>query len=397
MDFKWTEEQTALRKEFFQVCAGLAEQRPPDWGGGLEATYGSDAGWQYHLHCAREFAQRGWLSRHWPPQYGGQGWTLTEQAMFAEARGYYGVPGADIFGVQMLGPTILAAGNEYIKQTFLPPIASAEVMWCEGWSEPNAGSDLASLTTSAVRKGEEYVVNGQKTWITGAHRADWIFLLARTDPTAPKPQAGISFLLADIKTPGITVRPLYYMDGGRLYNEVFLDEVHIPTKNIVGEENQGWAVTRELMGFERSNLEAVMGLQRSLETLVKYFNETKVNGEPMAKNPLVRNRLAEVACELEAARALAYRVADLQGRGEMGLFDASAVKITAGELSRKLAFHVCDLIGPYAQVKTSKWAPMKGLWEQMYQQHFVLNISMGTNEIQRNIIAWFGLGLPRPK
>lgn len=393
MDFKLTDEQVALRDEFFEVCKEL-EKRKPEGFAGLESTYDTDEGWQYHLYCAKEFAKRGWLALGWPPEYGGKG-SMMERVFLAEATGYYDIPGLDVFGVGMLGPTLVAAASEEIKREFLPKIASADIMFCQLWSEPNAGSDLAALTTTARREGDEYVINGQKTWSTGAHRADWTFALVRTDPNAETKHRGLTYLMFDMKTPGITVRPLLYMDRGHLYNEVFLDDVRVPVKYVIGEENKGWAVTQLTASFERSNLGAIMGMQRGLRDLVNYCNETKVNGEPLAKNPIVRNKLADIACQIEAARALAYRIADAQNKDEMALFDASAVKVFAGDLSRRIAMVGADLLGPYAQVKRSQWAPMRGAIERDYQQYFILTVSMGTNEIQRNIIAWYGLGLPR--
>lgn len=392
MDFKLTDEQKALRKEFFEVCQELENQKPAGFSG-LESTYASDEGWDYHRYCAKEFAKRGWLSLGWPAEYGGQG-TIMDRVFLSEARGYYDIPGVDVFGVGMLVPTLLAAASEEIKREFLPGIASADTMWCELWSEPNAGSDLAALTTTAIRKGDEYVINGQKTWTSGAHRADWGFGVFKTDLEARK-RHNLSFLLLDMKTPGVTVNPIRYMDMGHMYNEVFFDDVHIPAKNIVGAENEGWAVTQLLAGFERSGIDTIMGMQRQLEDLVKYCNETKVSDEPLAKNPVIRNRLAEKACDIEAARALAYRIADLQSREEMAGFNASIVKVFSGELRERLGFLGTEILGLYGQVKFSRWAPQQGFWEKAYQQSFVSTISMGTNEIQKNIMAWYGLGLPR--
>jgi len=393
MDFKLTDEQIALRKEFFDVCKEL-EKRKPEGLAGLEGTYDSDVGWEYHIYCAKEFAKRGWLSLGWPAEYGGKG-TMMDRVFFSEATGYYGVLGVDTFGIGMLGPTLLAAASEEIKREFLPKIASADIMWCQLWSEPNAGSDLASLTTTARREGDEYVINGQKIWSTGAHRADWAFALVRTDPTAERKHRGLTFLLFDMKTPGITVRPILFMDGGHMYNEVFLDDVRVPVRYVVGEENNGWAVTQVTASFERSNLGGIMGMERQLQEVVNYCNQTEVDGELLAKKPLVRNRLADLACQVEAARALAYRIADAQIKNEMALFDASAVKVYAGDVLRRIAMAAADIVGPYAQVRRSEWAPMGGMVEREYQQYFILTVSMGTNEIQRNIIAWYGLGLPR--
>jgi alkylation response protein AidB-like acyl-CoA dehydrogenase len=395
MDFKLTDEQVKLRQEFYDVCKGLEKKKPHGFAG-LESIYDTDEGWAYHLHCAREYAKKGWISIGWPPEYGGKG-TIGDKVFFAEARGYYDLPGIDIFGPEMLAPTLLGVGNQELNKRFLPGIASGEVQWCELWSEPNAGSDLASLTTSAVRKGNEYIINGQKIWSTGAHRAHWAFALVRTDPHAPKKQMGITFILFDMKTPGVTVKPLYYMDGAHVYNEVFLDDVHVPLENVVGQENEGWRVTQLLAGFERSSLGAIMMMLRQLEELVRYCNETKVGGKLLAHDPLIRNRLAQMACEIEALRCLGYRIADAQEKNEMAGFEASGVHILASELQERLAWLGADILGPYGQVKRSRWSPFDGWYEKWYQQSFVLFIAMGTNEIQRNIISWYGLGLPRMK
>ncbi|MBM3156712.1 MAG: pimeloyl-CoA dehydrogenase large subunit [Chloroflexi bacterium] len=395
MDFKLTDEQVKLRQEFYDVCKELEKKKPKGFAG-LESIYDTDEGWRYHLYCAREFAKRGWISIGWPPEYGGKG-TIMDKVFFAEARGYYDLPGIDIFGPEMLAPTLLGVGNEKLLKRFLPGIGSGEVQWCELWSEPNAGSDLAALSTSAVKKGDHYVINGQKIWSTGAHRAHWAFALVRTDPNAPKKQMGITFILLDMKSPGVTVKPLYYMDQAHVYNEVFLDDVRVPVENVVGEENKGWQVTQLLAGFERSSLGAIMMMLRQLEELVKYSNETKVGGKLLAKDPLIRSRLAQMACEIEALRSLGYRIADAQSRNEMAGFEASGVHILASELQERLAWLGTDILGPYGQVKRSRWAPLDGWYEKWYQQSFVLFIAMGTNEIQRNIIAWYGLGLPRMK
>jgi alkylation response protein AidB-like acyl-CoA dehydrogenase len=395
MDFKLTDEQVKLRQDFFDVCRELEKLKPAGFTG-LESTFGSDAGWEYHLHCGKEFVKRGWTALDWPAEYGGHG-TMMDRVFFAEARGYYDIPGVDIFGVEMLAPTIIHAGTDDVKRRFLPSIAKMETTWGQLWSEPNAGSDLASLTTTAVRKGDYYVLNGQKTWSTGCHRVSWSCAVVRTNPGAEKKHQGLTFLLLDMKTPGITVKPLKYMDGGHYYNEVFLDDVHVPTNNVVGKENQGWAVTQMLAGFERSNLGAIMCMQRQIEDLVKYCNETKASNEPLACNPVIRHRLAQLACELEAARCLAYRIADAQNKKEMAPFDASAVKIISGELQARVAHFATELFGPYGQVRLSRWAKFDGIYETWYHHQFRLNVAMGTNEIQRNIIAWNGLNLPRMK
>jgi alkylation response protein AidB-like acyl-CoA dehydrogenase len=395
MNFKLTDEQAKLRQEFFDVCKELAKGKPRGFTG-LEGRYDTEEGWQYHLDCARKMAQRGWLCLGWPKEHGGQG-TRMDKVFLAEATGYYDVPGVDVFGVDMLAPTLLETASDEIKREFLPSIRSGERQWCELWSEPNAGSDLAGLTTAAVKKGDEYVLNGQKTWSTGAHRAHWAFAIVRTQTNVDRKQKGLTFILFDMKTPGVTVKPLYYMNRGHLYNEVFLDDVHVPVKNVVGKEGDGWQVTQALASFERSNLNSIMAMHKQFEMLIGYCNETKVEGQPLAKNAVIRNRLAQIACDLMAARTLAYRIADAQSKHQMLAFDASAVKIFAGELWSALNRTALDILGIYGQVELSKWSPFEGFFQNWYQQSFVWNISMGTNEIQRNIIAWAGLGLPRMK
>ncbi len=394
MDFRLTPKQEALRKEIYSFCAELDKKKPASYTG-IEAKNDIDECWEFHRYCAREFGKRGWLTFGWPEEYGGQG-DMMDKVIFSEAVGYYDLPGVDEFGVAMLAPTLLAAASDEIKRKFLPGIASGETMWCELWSEPNAGSDLAALTTTALRKGDEYIINGQKTWNTAAHRADWAFGVYRTDPNAPK-HRNLTFMLCDMKTPGITVKGIPYMDGSHIYNEVYLDDVHVPANQIVGKEGGGWAVVNVLAGFERSNMGLVYGLLSAIEQLAEYCNETKRNGVPLSRDPIIRNRLADLAIGLEAVRTLAMRIADQQSRNEMGLMDAAAVKVFASELMEKMANMATDLLGPFGIVKFSKWAMMRGEFESMYMTCFVPIISMGTNEIQRNIIAWYGLGLPRMK
>ncbi len=394
MDFRLTEEQEKRRREFFDVCKELGKKKPEGIYTGMDAfETDTEEGLAYEEYCRKEFARRGWLRLGWPAEWGGIG-TMMDKVFFGEATGYYGIPGVDIYGVGMLAPVLLHAGSEEIKRRFLPPIGNGESLGCQLWSEPNAGSDLASLTTTAIRKGDEYIINGQKTWISFAHRADWGFGLFKTDPQGRK-RHNLSFLVLDMKTPGVTVKPLYFLDGKHFYNEVFFDDVHVPVGNVVGEENKGWQVAQTLSGFERSNVGVVMTLQRQLEDLVKYCNETKVGGKLLAHDPVIRNRLAQAACEIEATRTLAYHIADLQDRNQMALFDASAIKVYSSELWERVAALAADILGAYGQVKTSKWAPMGGAWESNLNSCFIASIGAGTNEIQKNVIAWFGLGMPK--
>ncbi len=398
MNFQLTDEQIILSKKYFNLCRELEKRQPPHWtgiGAGEEERFTTEEGWEYHLHCTKEFARRGLISHTWPREFGGQEAPLIEKALLNEARGYYGIP-IDNLGVKMLAPSLIALGTEEQKKLHLPPIAKGEIMWCQLWSEPDAGSDLANVSTVALRNGNEYVINGQKTWTTGAHRADWGFGLFRTDVKAPKHQ-GLSFIMLDMKTPGITVRPYYSMNLSHMYNDVFFDDVHVPVSNLIGGENKGWDVTRVFATFERSGIEGIMEAKRYLDDLIGYCNGKEVEGELLSKNPIVRNKLAELVTEVQAARALSFRVIDLQAKGKLAAMDASAIKIFTSELLLRIFRFGADLLGPYSQVKYSEWSPMKGLFESAYQMGFAATIAMGTNEIQRNIIAWYGLGLPRTK
>jgi 3-oxocholest-4-en-26-oyl-CoA dehydrogenase alpha subunit len=394
MDFRLTDEQNAHKKEYYEVCEELAKKKPKSYIG-FESQFDNEEGWAYHRYCAKEFAKRGWLALGWPAEYGGNG-SIMDKVLLSEARGYYDLPGSDIFGVAMLAPTLMAAASEELKREFLPKIANADIMFCELWSEPNAGSDLAMLATSAVRNGDEFIVNGQKTWNTGAHFADWAFGVYRTDPNGRK-HHNLTFMLCDMKSKGVSVKTIPYMNGAHVYNEVYLDDVHMNAKYVVGQENEGWAVVNVLAGFERSMLDQVMMLVRALEELVKFCNVTKRGSKTLSQDPIVRNKLADLACSIESVRTLAYRVADQQNRNEMGLFDAAAVKVFSSELLEKFGQVATDLLGPFGQVKQSRWAQLNGVPEYTYQACFVPIVSMGTNEIQRNIIAWYGLGLPRMK
>ncbi len=395
MDFGFTPDQEKIRQEMFQVCKELEKKRPPSWTGTIDDMFNLDEGWEYHRYCNREFAKRRWLSIDWPTEYEGMGRTKIYQVMFAEARGYHKLQGVDIFATGILAPTLLEFGTEAQRKQFLPPVARAETPWCQLWSEPEAGSDLANVQTKGVRQGDHYVINGQKIWTSGGHRADWGFCVFRTDPDAKPKHRGISYILLDMKTPGLEVKPLKFMNGCHYYNEVFFTDVKVPVKNLLGEENKGWVVTRGAMNAERSGMQFLTGLQRDLEDLVEFCNNEKVGGKPLSADPIVRHKLAEISCDLEAARSLSYRIIWMQDAGVAGAMEASACKVFTGELAIHLSYLGNELLGPYGQVRYSKWAPLRGYYEATYQTSFAMSISAGSNEIQRNLIAWEGLGLPR--
>ena len=397
MDFGFTSEQEAMRKEFDSFFREEMKKSPPGWTGAFEDIYDTDKGWAFHCGMARKLSEKGWLVRAWPKEYGGQDAPIIEQLIFSDVSGYHGSPGIDIFGLGMLAPTLLAVGGEEQKKAHLPKTGRGEVMWCQLWSEPNAGSDLANLSTTAVRDGDEYVINGQKIWTTGAHRADWGFGVFRTDPNQ-KRSRGLSFILVDMKTPGIDIRPLYSMGEAHFFNEVFFDNVRVPVSNRVGEENQGWAVTRAMMNFERSGIGMISMTRRFLEQVIEYCKETKRDGQYLADDPLIRHKLAQLEIDIEVGAALSYRIASIQEKG--GLLQAAALasasKVCGGEMLQRFANTVLQILGMYGPIRRgSKLAPLAGVYEGMYQLCPGINIAAGSSEVQRNTIAWLALGLPR--
>jgi alkylation response protein AidB-like acyl-CoA dehydrogenase len=332
----------------------------------------------------------------WPKEYGGGAAPIIEQLIFNEVYSYYGAPGIDPFGVNMFAPTLMLFANDEQKKRLLVPIGKGEVRYCQGWSEPNAGSDLAAVQTTAIKDGDHYIVNGQKVWTTGGHRADCMFLLARTD-SKEKKQKGLSVFHVDIKTPGLEIRPIHYMNGSHLYNETYFTDVKIPATDLIGPEGDGWRVTRQTMNFERSGAGNFTAMKRALEQLVEYAKTTKRGGQYISEDPIVRQKLAKLYIDINRGISLAYRVAWNQEQGKLVFSPAMASesKVFSSELRQRLANYATDIMGLHGQLEDSKWSVMYGSMIDMYQECLGRNISGGTSEIQRNIIAWVGLGLPR--
>lgn len=397
MDFRLTPEQEKLQKEFDEFFTQEMKAAPAAWQGGIDDPYVSDENWAFHTSMAKKLGEKGWLTMAWPKEYGGLNASPIEQMIFNETAGYHHAPGVDLVSVRMMGPVMYLMGTEEQKAEHLKPIARGERFFCQGWSEPNAGSDLAAVSTKAVRDGDNYIVNGQKIWTTGAHRADWIFLLVRTDPTA-KRSRGLTFLLADMKTPGITVRPIKLMNGHHSFNEVFLDDVKIPVKNRIGEEGDGWKVSMAIANFERNGAVDASFIARDLDDLINYCKETKYQGAALIDAPLVRHKLASLAVEVEVAKAMSYKITCLvqQGKVVESASQASGGKVYGSELYQRLVYTACDIMGLNCQVKEgSKWAALKGVHERNYQFCMANNIAAGSSEVQRNVIAWTELKLPR--
>ena len=390
MEFKFTAEDDAFRNE---LRSFVDTELPPGWEG--RGRYPEEDDWDLTRVMRGKMAAKGWLTMHWPEEYGGQDASAVKSAIFNEEIAYQRAPGRDIFGVRMLGPTLMIHGSEEQKKTHLPPVARGEVQWCQGYSEPESGSDLASLSTRAVRDGDDLVINGAKIWTTLAHRADWIMLLTRTDPDAPK-HRGISFVLVDMKTPGVSVRPIVNMANGHEFNQVIFDDVRVPRANVVGEEDRGWYVAVTLLDFERSGIEYSASARRLLDDVRGYATETKRNGQPIIEIPWVRSLMADRYIECEVARRIAYNVAHMQSQGLVPTKEASISKVFGSETVLRASEAAMDVLGLYGTLgREEKWAPLKGRIQEHWMNSFAGKIAAGTSEVQRNIIAGRGLGLPR--
>ncbi len=391
MEHRFTPEEDAFREE---LRGFLNRELPEDWVG--STGVGDDDGdWEFTLEMRKKLAEKGWLTMAWPEEYGGQGASHMMQLIFTEEMAYRSAPGRDAFGTGMLAPTLMIHGTEEQKREFLPPVARGEVQWCQGYSEPESGSDLASLQTRAVEDGDDFVINGTKVWTSSAHRADHIMVLTRTDPDAPK-HRGISFLLADMNTPGIQVHPIINIANEHGFNMVTFDNVRVPKKNLVGEMNRGWYVGATLLDFERSGVDYSASSRRVLEDLVDFCKNTSRNGHTLAEDPLVRRSLAELAVEVEASRLISYNVAWMQSQGIVPNKEASMGKVVGTELQQHIYSTGMKLMGLYGQLEgDSKYAKLRGRIEKGYLINISATLASGTSEIQRNIIATRGLGLPR--
>jgi alkylation response protein AidB-like acyl-CoA dehydrogenase len=335
------------------------------------------------LSWHRILAKKGWVAPSWPKEWGGTGWNVVQRYIFEEELGYAGSPPLIPFGLTMCGPVLLRFGTDAQKKNFLPRIYHGEDFWCQGYSEPGSGSDLASLKTKAVREKDFYIVNGQKIWTTLGHYADWIFCLVRTDSSAEKRQEGISFLLIDMKTPGVTVRPLILMDGAHEVNEVFFDDVKVPVENLVHEEGKGWTVAKYLLGHERMNTGRIGGSKRELAKLKEFASSTS-----QINNSRFRDRLARLEVELIALEITNLRFLDQMRRtGQPPGADVSMLKIRGTEIQQGLTELALQAADPAASDAFSK------ALKKNYLSMRKTTIYAGSNEIQRNIIAKMTLGL----
>ena len=354
--------------------------------GGFETN---EEEYDYTMGFQRKLADRDWLAMAWPEEYGGGGASHMRQLVYNEEMAYAGAPVGNM-GIAWVGPSLMLYGTEEQKQKYIPPITSAEQWWCTLYSEPGAGSDLASLQTSAVRDGDDYVINGQKIWTSGGHLADWGWLAARTDPDAPK-HKGISLLMLDMKSPGITVRPLINLGDQHSFNEVFFEDVRVPVEQRVGEENRGWYHLAVALDFERSGIAAYSGGRRNVERLTRIAGE---NPQFWERRRGIRTELAERMVEVNVGTFLAYRVATMQAQGLVPNHEASASKLFGSELGQRIARTGMHILGMAGQLRGD--SSRVGVDQaQGYLQSVSGTIAAGTSEIQRNIVATRGLGLPR--
>ena len=333
---------------------------------------------------------------HWPEEWGGRGWTPLQRHIWHEEMMAACVPPPLAFNTSMVGPVIATFGSQEQKERFLPPTANLDIWWCQGFSEPDAGSDLASLRTSAVRDGDHYVVNGQKTWTTLGQHADWIFCLVRTDPTAEKKQRGISFLLFPMDTPGVTLRPIELIDGGHEVNEVFFEDVVVPAENLVGEVNRGWDYAKFLLGNERVGVAPVAMIKRLLASAKEHAREVTVGGVPLAHDPLMAARIAELENEVLALELTAIRVAANSADGKPHPA-SSVLKLRGTELQQAATELLMDVAGPLSLASFAGEGSQVPEWARVatpsYLNYRKASIYGGSNEVQRTIIAGSILGL----
>jgi len=348
-------------------------------------------GWQ------RQLAERGWAAPEWPQAWGGTGWNAAQRFMFEDECAAAGAPPTVLFGLKMCGPVLLRFGTEAQQRRFLPRIYWGDDLWCQGYSEPGAGSDLAALRTRAVRTGNHYVVNGQKLWTTLGHLADWIFCLVRTGAENGKKQEGISFLLIDMKTPGITVRPVHLLDGEPEVNEVFFDDVKVPVENLVHEEGQGWTVAKYLLGHERMNAARIGQCKREMQLLREVAMRQRNGGRPLLQDVRFADRLARAEIDLLALEITNLRFIDAMRSGRAPGPEVSLLKMKGSELQQTITELMMLAAGPLAlpvhrrdgdadEQLFSRLAPRYGNFRKT-------SIFGGSNEIQRNILAKLKLGL----
>jgi alkylation response protein AidB-like acyl-CoA dehydrogenase len=394
VDVKFTQEDLVFRDEvraFFEeeYDFDLANQVLNDKSGDYKSAI---VAWQKKLH------KKGWIAPAWPTEYGGSGWTITQRYIFESERGRLGIPDAVPFGLKMVGPVIYTFGNKQQKERFLPRILSSDDWWCQGYSEPGAGSDLASLQTSAELVGENYIVNGQKVWTTFAQFADWIFCLVRTSKEIRK-QQGISFLLIDMNSPGVTVKPIITIDGKHSLNEVLFDDVKVPIENLIGEQDKGWTYAKALLIHERAGIAEVADSRSSLNSLKAQAAAETSGGAPIIEDPVFQMRLSDIETELMALEFTELRALASMADGGMPGPESSFLKIKGTEIRQAISELALQLVGYYGGALDSNLDPgvlghdFASQARVNYMYGRAASIYGGSNEVQRNVIAKMVLGV----
>jgi alkylation response protein AidB-like acyl-CoA dehydrogenase len=397
MDLTFSPEEEAFRAEVRAFIADAKTKLPKTDIGAPEAATRTK---EDYLAWHKLLYSQGWVAPIWPKQYGGTGWNVTQRYIFNQEAANAETPTTLPFGLSMVGPVIFTYGDDAQKKKFLPRILSGEDWWCQGYSEPGAGSDLANLRTKAVLEGDHYIVNGQKTWTTLAQFADWIFCLVRTDPNV-KPQEGITFLLIDMKSPGITVKPIIVLDGAREVNDVFFDNVKVPVENRVGEENKGWTYAKFLLVHERSGIAGTARSKKAVARLKEIGATELVDGKPLIETDDFSRKVAELEVELAALEFTELRTLAQESKGHMAGPESSILKFRGTEIQQRITELTEEAVGYYA------FANERGLGSNEYPvgpdyavgaagRYFNMrkaSIYGGSNEIQRNIIAKAVLGL----
>jgi alkylation response protein AidB-like acyl-CoA dehydrogenase len=395
MDFNWSPQDEAFRHELRSwLEANLSKDQKGDDGLGLTHEEGGE--WPRRLAWHKKMHAGGWVGISWPKEYGGRGASLVQQIIYNEEIARANPPAlVNGLGTLLVGPTLIHWGTEEQKKRYVPKILSGEEIWCQGYSEPGAGSDVASLQTRAVEDGDYFIVNGQKVWTSDAHHADMCILLVRTDPSAPK-HKGISYILVDMHSPGVTVRPLVQITGDANFNEVFFEDVKVPKKNLIGEMNQGWQVAITTLMFERSGIGGGRDMLGAVKELKSLAQTVRDNGSTAWANSDVRQKISGFACEAAAIKYTGFRQITRRLKGLPPGPEGSVLKLAVSELNLKMNKFAMELLGPYSQMDfKAPFAVDKGKWSYRMLASRALTIAGGTSEIQHNIIGERVMGLPK--
>lgn len=393
MDLTFTEENERFRE---RVRSWVKKAVPEEWKT-TNTRHSREDRDRINQAWDRLLYKEGWAGIAWPKKYGGLEATLIEQLIFFEEMAEADAPSGLLHGKNLVGPTLFECGTEEQRKKHLPPILSGEIVWCQGFSEPNAGSDLASLQTKAVIDGDHLVINGQKIWSTWAYLADWCFSMVRTENTVPK-HRGITYVLIDLKTPGVIVKPIKQITTDAEFCEIFYEDVRVPMENVVGEINRGWYVSMTTLNNERSTayLDSPIRFRRQLEQLADLARSIKRKRRPLSEDPIIRQKLAQCRIEVESFKYLVYRTISARVRGEKVGPEASMLKLYWSEMMQRVSELAMEIEGPYSQVvKGSMRAMTGGFWPYLYLSTRSATIAGGTSEIQRNILGDRVLEMPR--